>query len=163
MTKLRQSSVPTLKLLPLPSPFSCQVAHKPPGQCATQQEKGMGKGWGGGLALTKSKAPNQVLKIFQKCTEFNIGQLCQRVLFALCLQQCYSPTNSCNVKNVFTKSINVLKILNNLGYVSKSNRLRLDLVYNPLGATLPPSQEALEQKFKEESYQYAELADSSKP
>ncbi len=53
-------------------------------------------------------------------------------------------------KNVFTKSINVLKILNNLGYGSTSNRLRLDLVYNPLGATLPPSQEALEQKFKEE-------------
>jgi len=49
---------------------------------------------------------------------------------------------------VFEKSINALKILNDLGYGKKENGLQLDLVYNPVSPTLPPSQEILEKDYK---------------
>ena len=40
-------------------------------------------------------------------------------------------------KDVFRKSIHVLKILNSLGYGKQNTDLRLDLVYNPIGPNLP--------------------------
>jgi radical SAM/Cys-rich protein len=40
--------------------------------------------------------------------------------------------------------------LNGLGYGRSGSALRLDLVYNPLGATLPPAQASLESRYKEE-------------
>lgn len=46
----------------------------------------------------------------------------------------------------FEKSIRVLRRLNALGY--GHGALRLHLVYNPLGATLPPEQSALEADYK---------------
>jgi radical SAM/Cys-rich protein len=48
---------------------------------------------------------------------------------------------------VFQKSIEALKILNTIGY-GKSEGLFLDLVYNPLGAYLPPRQEELERDYR---------------
>lgn len=48
---------------------------------------------------------------------------------------------------VFDKSVTVLRRLNELGYGS-DKRLRLNLVYNPGGAFLPPSQSALEKDYK---------------
>lgn len=53
-------------------------------------------------------------------------------------------------KGTFEKSIKALKILNNLGYSDEDSGLRLDLVYNPGGAFLPPSQAAIEADFKRE-------------
>jgi len=47
---------------------------------------------------------------------------------------------------VFDKSIRGLKKLNTVGY---GTRLPLHLVYNPLGATLPPPQAELETDYKE--------------
>ncbi len=49
---------------------------------------------------------------------------------------------------VFEKSINAIKILNNLGYGKKENGLQLNLVYNPVSPILPPSQEILEKDYK---------------
>jgi len=49
---------------------------------------------------------------------------------------------------VFEKSINAIKILNDLGYGKKENGLKLNLVYNPVSPILPPSQEILEEDYK---------------
>ena len=49
---------------------------------------------------------------------------------------------------VFEKSINAIKILNDLGYGKKENGLQLNLVYNPVSPILPPSQEILENDYK---------------
>lgn len=50
----------------------------------------------------------------------------------------------------FSKSIEALKLLNSLGYGKNGSELQLDLVYNPVGAFLPPAQADLEKKYKEE-------------
>jgi len=52
-------------------------------------------------------------------------------------------------KGVFEKSIKVIKKLNALGYGIDPN-LTLDLVHNPIGASLPPDQSALEKEFRHE-------------
>ena len=49
---------------------------------------------------------------------------------------------------VFDKSINALKILNDLGYGKQKDGLQLNLVYNPINPILPPSQENLEADYK---------------
>ena len=49
---------------------------------------------------------------------------------------------------VFDKSINALKILNDLGYGKQKDGLQLNLVYNPVNPILPPSQEILEEDYK---------------
>jgi radical SAM/Cys-rich protein len=46
-------------------------------------------------------------------------------------------------KGVYQKSIDALKILNDLGYSQQGSNLTITLVYNPTGAYLPPSQELL--------------------
>ena len=55
-------------------------------------------------------------------------------------------------KGVFDKSISALKKLNKVGYGKANSNLKLDLVYNPSGAFLPPDQSLLEIKFKEKLY-----------
>ncbi|XP_052229724.1 uncharacterized protein LOC127843872 isoform X2 [Dreissena polymorpha] len=65
---------------------------------------------------------------------------------------CYSAKNV-NLqrgKGVFDKSIQALLTLNELGYGKPESGLKLDLVYNPLGAFLPPKQSDLEAKYREE-------------
>jgi radical SAM/Cys-rich protein len=49
-------------------------------------------------------------------------------------------------KDAFSKSIRGLRLLNSLGY--GFNDLVLDLVFNPIGPYLPPSQETLQEKYK---------------
>lgn len=65
---------------------------------------------------------------------------------------CYSKENVEQQRGsgVFQKSIDALKVLNELGYGKEKSNLVLDLVYNPLGPTLPPSQEKLEAAYKSE-------------
>lgn len=53
-------------------------------------------------------------------------------------------------KGVFQKSIDSLRMLNEVGYGDEEGKLILDLVYNPVGAFLPASQESLEKDFKKE-------------
>lgn len=61
---------------------------------------------------------------------------------------CYSPENVNRQRGsgVFEKSIAALRKLNRAGY---GTRLPLNLVYNPLGAKLPPLQAELEAEYKE--------------
>jgi radical SAM/Cys-rich protein len=49
---------------------------------------------------------------------------------------------------VFEDSIKALQMLNTVGYGMEESELKLNLVYNPAGAFLPPSQTSLEKEFK---------------
>jgi radical SAM/Cys-rich protein len=51
---------------------------------------------------------------------------------------------------VFDKSIRALQRLNAFGYGVEGSGLILNLVYNPVGAFLPPKQEAIEAQFRRE-------------
>jgi radical SAM/Cys-rich protein len=64
---------------------------------------------------------------------------------------CYSPENvdAQRGQGVFDASITALRVLNSLGYGSVAD-LPLHLVYNPVGAFLPPAQAELEADFKRE-------------
>ncbi len=53
-------------------------------------------------------------------------------------------------QGVFEKSIESMRRLNALGYGVEGTGLLLNLVYNPVGAYLPPEQAAIERQFKEE-------------
>lgn len=53
-------------------------------------------------------------------------------------------------RGVFDGSIEALRRLNRLGYGRPGSPLRLDLVYNPQGAALPPSQAELEARYRTE-------------
>ncbi len=53
-------------------------------------------------------------------------------------------------RGAFDKSILGLRRLNALGYGRPGSALQLDLVYNPIGASLPPPQARLEAKYREE-------------
>jgi len=63
---------------------------------------------------------------------------------------CYEKNNVEHQRGfgVFEKSINAIKILNDLGYGKKENGLQLNLVYNPINPILPPSQAILEKDYK---------------
>ena len=63
---------------------------------------------------------------------------------------CYQEENvtAQRGKGVFDASIRGLRRLNALGYGRSETGLTLDLVYNPQGATLPPSQPALESDYR---------------
>lgn len=65
---------------------------------------------------------------------------------------CYSSKNveQQRGRGVFDGSIRALQRLNALGYGRSESELRLDLIYNPVGAFLPPSQESLEAEYRNE-------------
>jgi radical SAM/Cys-rich protein len=65
---------------------------------------------------------------------------------------CYSKANVEKQRGngVFDKSIEALKLLNDLGYGKKDSGLNLHLVYNPGGAFLPPEQMGLQEDYKRE-------------
>jgi len=64
----------------------------------------------------------------------------------------YSAVNADRQRGegVFEKSVRALKILNELGYGKEGTDLKLNIVYNPVGAFLPPKQEFLERDYKRE-------------
>ncbi|GAA4098852.1 arsenosugar biosynthesis radical SAM (seleno)protein ArsS [Zhongshania borealis] len=65
---------------------------------------------------------------------------------------CYSLENVDKQRGdgVFDKSIAGLKRLNSLGYSRADSDLRLNLVFNPQGPSLPPDEQGLENDFKRE-------------
>ena len=65
---------------------------------------------------------------------------------------CYSAANVDQQRGdgVFARSITGLQQLNRLGYGAEGSGLKLDLVYNPQGPSLPPPQAALEADYKRE-------------
>ncbi|HYB99410.1 MAG TPA: arsenosugar biosynthesis radical SAM (seleno)protein ArsS [Candidatus Limnocylindrales bacterium] len=70
----------------------------------------------------------------------------------VCSLPCYTGANVDRQRGrgVFDRSIEALRLLCSLGYGQPDSGLDLDLVYNPLGAFLPPAQAELEQKYREE-------------
>ncbi len=61
-----------------------------------------------------------------------------------------SQTDAQRGDGVFEKSIKALQLLNKLGYGVEGSGLPLNLVHNPVGAFLPPKQEAIEAQFRKE-------------
>ena len=68
---------------------------------------------------------------------------------------CYTAENvdQQRGRGVFERSIRALQLLNGLGYGVPGSNLMLNLVYNPLGASLPPPQEKLEADYKKHLYE----------
>ena len=68
----------------------------------------------------------------------------------ICSLPCYTPENVDRQRGagVFDKSVAALKNLNAAGF--GRGKLRLDLVYNPVGAALPPAQAELEARYRDE-------------
>jgi len=65
---------------------------------------------------------------------------------------CYTPGNTDAQRGggVFDRSIAALRRLNAVGYARPGTGLTLNLVYNPLGPSLPPDQDALGRDYKRE-------------
>jgi len=63
---------------------------------------------------------------------------------------CYGPDNvdAQRGSGVFERSIEALRLLNRLGYADPESGLKIHLVYNPMGAFLPPDQEGLQRAYK---------------
>ncbi len=53
-------------------------------------------------------------------------------------------------KGVYDDSIRAIRLLNDLGYGDDDPQLQLNLVYNPVGAVLPPPQEGLQADYQRE-------------
>ncbi len=77
--------------------------------------------------------------------------LAERQVHLIASLPCYLPTNVDRQRgrHVHRDSIAVLQKLNALGY-GRAASLQLDLIYNPLGAQLPPDQAALEEAYRRE-------------
>lgn len=77
--------------------------------------------------------------------------LAQQKVAVVASLPCYleDNVNGQRGKGVFTDSIAALQKLNQLGY-GTGGELSLDLVYNPVGAYLPPPQQALQDDYKRE-------------
>lgn len=65
---------------------------------------------------------------------------------------CYTKerTDRQRGNGVFDLSIRALQMLNEVGYGKEETDLELNLVYNPVGASLPPPQKILEKEYKEQ-------------
>lgn len=76
--------------------------------------------------------------------------LAQHQVEVVASMPCYMQENvdAQRGKGVFDGSLVGLKKLNALGYGKAGSGLHLNLVYNPVGPVLPPSQEALEADYK---------------
>lgn len=64
---------------------------------------------------------------------------------------CYMETNTDSQRGdgAYKQSIDALKMLNSLGYGQKDSELTLTLVFNPVGASLPPEQSQLEDDYRQ--------------
>jgi radical SAM/Cys-rich protein len=85
----------------------------------------------------------------QETTAEFLAQSGARIVASL---PCYTKENVAKQRgrDTFDKSVRALRDLNRLGYGLPGSPLGLDLVYNPLGAMLPPSQSELEQRYRVE-------------
>ncbi|MFK8047533.1 MAG: arsenosugar biosynthesis radical SAM (seleno)protein ArsS [Halioglobus sp.] len=107
-----------------------------------------------------SKARSLDLKVIDRCNLtvlFEPGQeglaefLASEQVEITASLPCYQESNveEQRGKGVYEPSIEAIKLLNSLGYGSDS-KLKLNLVYNPVGAVLPPAQGVLELDYKRE-------------
>jgi len=93
--------------------------------------------------------------LFEKGQEDTANFLAEKQVQVVASMPCYSRNNVDKQRGngVFDKSINALKMLNELGYGKESSPLKLHLVYNPLGPSLPPEQKKLEAQYKQELWE----------
>jgi radical SAM/Cys-rich protein len=91
---------------------------------------------------------NNLTIIEEKGYDYLPEYLAEREVEVIASLPCYSPENVNKQRGngVFEKSVRALQKLNGVGY---GTRLPLNLVYNPLGADLPPPQAELEADYKE--------------
>lgn len=88
--------------------------------------------------------------LLEKGFEDLVGFFVENRIQIVASMPCYTPDNVDEQRGegVFDDSIKALQLLNQAGY-GTDPQLSLNLVYNPLGGTLPPSQKALEADYKE--------------
>jgi radical SAM/Cys-rich protein len=89
---------------------------------------------------------------FQPGQEDTPGFLAEQEVKVVASLPCYTAENveQQRGRHVFARSIEALSLLNRLGYGSGDGKRELDLVYNPLGPSLPPAQAELEQTYRRE-------------
>jgi radical SAM/Cys-rich protein len=77
---------------------------------------------------------------------------CDHEVELVCSLPCYTADNVDRQRGrgVFAGSIEALRRLNAIGYGRPGSPLVLDLVYNPVGAFLPPDQTTLEARYHDE-------------
>ncbi|MEX0771564.1 MAG: arsenosugar biosynthesis radical SAM (seleno)protein ArsS [Balneolales bacterium] len=85
-------------------------------------------------------------KKFKDLPEF----MAERGIEITCSLPFYSKKKTDNQRGegTYDTSVKVLNILNKLNYGREGSGLELNLVYNPVGAFLPPSQKSLEKDYK---------------
>jgi len=105
--------------------------------------------------LNKMKIDNKdlniiIISIDKKPIKDQLNFLAKNKVIVTASLPCYEKNNVDFQRGfgVFEKSINAIKILNDLGYGKKEKGLKLNLVYNPVRPILPPSQEILEKDYK---------------
>ncbi len=88
--------------------------------------------------------------LFEPEMEGLAGFLAEQGVHVVASLPCYTEENVDRQRGrgTFEKSVHALRLLNSLGYAAR-DELRLDLVYNPLGPSLPPPQAPLEQDYRE--------------
>lgn len=89
---------------------------------------------------------------FEDYTEFMAGHKVEIVSSLPFYKKTF--TDKQRGEGVFEKSISAMKKLNQFGYGDEKSGLTFNLVYNPVGAFLPPSQEELENDYKRELYDH---------
>ena len=113
------------------------------------------------LIVSLARAVRPDLKIIDRCNltvlqepgqEDLVDFLAEQGVSVIASLPCYSAENVDKQRGsgVFERSIAALLALNEAGYGLPDSGLELDLVYNPLGSFLPPPQESLRSKYKEE-------------
>jgi len=90
--------------------------------------------------------------LFERGQEDTAGFLADQGVEIVASLPCYSRENVDRQRGrgVFDGSVEGLQLLNRLGYGREGSALRLDLVYNPQGPTLPPAQPELEARYRAE-------------
>ena len=91
------------------------------------------------------------LTILEEPGQEDLGEfLAEHQVEVVASMPCYleENVNAQRGAGVFDASIRGLRHLNTLGYAMPDSNLILDLVYNPQGPVLPPSQQALEPDYK---------------
>jgi radical SAM/Cys-rich protein len=80
-----------------------------------------------------------------------LGFLCENKVDIIASLPCYTAENvdEQRGRGVFDRSMHALRLLNGAGYGKTDSALRLDLVFNPGGASLPPRQDDLERAYKQ--------------
>ncbi len=88
--------------------------------------------------------------IFEPGKDYLPGFFQRNQVEMICSLPCYTEENvdQQRGKGTFHQSIRALQLLNNLGYGVTETGLELQLVYNPVGAHLPPPQDRLERDYR---------------